>query len=210
MRVALFLTVVKRLLAALHRCIVVAADHLRVFEQLAAVRLVSRTQPRQQTLAVVPVDGRRMVPVVEHRPELEAGIGDRHANAIPLCELQCFLEPQMFVSIEHCPDVGPRAATEAPLEFYRLLDNALRIEPVPSTRTFGLRCMRRNSLMYCGSVFSPSVTTITCGLSACFGLPREGRLERPVLLAIEGHCEIANHGRTPNAALPIHLFEVFA
>ena len=65
--------------------------------------------------------------------------------------------------------------------------------------------------MYCGSVFSPSVTTITCGLSGCFGPPREGRRERAtVRLGIKAHCEIANHGRTPNAALPIHLFEVFA
>ena len=139
MRVALFLTIVKRPLASLHCVIVAGADHLCVVEQLAALGVVALAQPRQQTLAVVPVDGRRMVLVVEHRPELEAGIGDRHANAMPPCELQRFLEPQMFVSVEYGPDVGPGAATEALLEFYRLLDNTLRIEPRASDAD--VRCL---------------------------------------------------------------------
>ena len=71
-RVVLFLTIVKRPLAALHRGIVVGMDYLRVFEQLAAVRLVPRAQLRQQALALVPLDVRCIVLIVEHRPKLES------------------------------------------------------------------------------------------------------------------------------------------
>ena len=116
MRIVFRIAIAKRPLAALHCNVVVGADHLRVVEQLAAVDIVALATLRQQALAVVPVDRRCMVLIVKHRPKLEAGIGDRHADAIPLCEFQCLLEPLVFVSVEHCPNASLHAATEGLLE----------------------------------------------------------------------------------------------
>ena len=63
--------------------------------------------------------------------------------------------------------------------------------------------------MYFGSVFSPSVTTITRGLSGRLALPREN-LTVGTLIVAERRGEVADHWCAADAAFPIHALDVVA
>lgn len=107
------------------------ADHVGIVEQLAAVGTVANAQLLQPSLAAAPVDGCRMIFIVEHRPNLEAGIGDGYVDSLLLCKSQRLVEPLVFVLVEHGPDIRLRTVPCSPLEFYRLLHDSLWIEPCP-------------------------------------------------------------------------------
>ena len=107
MRVSLALAFTERTRSALHCRVVVVANYRIVPEQLAAVCTIAAAQTFQKPLACLCADGRRMVLVMKHRPQLEARIGCGYANAVALSELLSLLESRMFVLIEHGPDMRP-------------------------------------------------------------------------------------------------------